>query len=179
MGVVLMALVVAAIAVGDRAVLGAGLWSWGFFAAFLVALRLLSKADSSLHWKVVGEPPSEELPNVETPDYSTSGLVLHTASVAAAIFVSGWVLSSSAETLAERSGMGQSFFGVVFVAIATSLPEVSTVVATTRGGARHPRYCDIRGRPSGAARSGCGGRGLRFDRGCRSLPLWHRPVVHT
>ncbi|MBL3705777.1 sodium:calcium antiporter [Sulfitobacter sp. BDSS02] len=132
MGVVVMALVVAAIAVGDRAVLGAGLWSWGIFAAFLVALRLLSKAESSLDWEVVGEPPSEELPNVETPKYGARGLIMRTVGAAAAIFAAGWVLSATAETLAERTGLGQSFFGAVFVAIATSLPEVSTVVAAMR-----------------------------------------------
>ncbi len=132
MGVVLMAMVVAAVAVGDVAVLGAGLWSWAIFAVFLVALRLLAKAEGSLDWKVVGEPPSEELPDVETPDYGTRTLILHTVGVGAAIFAAGWLLSSTAETLAEGTGLGQSFFGAVFVAVATSLPEVSTVIAAMR-----------------------------------------------
>ncbi|WP_370283498.1 sodium:calcium antiporter [Pseudooceanicola sp.] len=132
MGVILMAMVIAAISSGDRVVLGAGLWSWGIFAAFLVALRLLSKAESNLDWQVVGEPPSEELPDVTTPDYDKRGLILRTAGVAAAIFGAGWVLSTTAETLAERTGLGQSFFGAVFVALATSLPEVSTVIAAMR-----------------------------------------------
>lgn len=132
LGILLMALVVAAIAVGDTAVLGAGIWSWGIFAVFLLALRLLSMAEGNLDWKVVGEPPSEELPDIEVPDYSTQGLVLRTGAVALAIFAAGWVLSSTAETLAEQTGLGQSFFGAVFVAIATSLPEVSTVVAAMR-----------------------------------------------
>ena len=132
MGVVLMAMVVAAVAVGDVAVLGAGLWSWAIFAVFLVALRLLSKAEGGLDWEVVGEPPSEELPDVKAPDYGTRTLILHTVGVAAAIFAAGWLLSSTAETLAEGTGLGQSFFGAVFVAVATSLPEVSTVIAAMR-----------------------------------------------
>ena len=132
MGVVLMAMVVAAVAVGDVAVLGAGLWSWAIFAVFLVALRLLSKAEGGLDWEVVGEPPSEDLPDVEAPDYGTRTLILHTVGVAAAIFAAGWLLASTAETLAEGTGLGQSFFGAVFVAVATSLPEVSTVIAAMR-----------------------------------------------
>lgn len=132
LGIVLMSLVVAAIAVGDVAVLGAGVWAWAIFVVFLGALRLLSMAEGGLDWEVVGEPPSEELPDVETPDFSTRSLILRTAGVAATIFLAGWVLSSTAETLAERTGLGQSFFGAVFVAIATSLPEVSTVVAAMR-----------------------------------------------
>ncbi|EAQ04696.1 hypothetical protein OB2597_05420 [Pseudooceanicola batsensis HTCC2597] len=132
LGVILMALVVAAIAVGDHLVLGAGLWSWGIFTVFLVSLRLLSSAQGRLDWKVVGEPPSEDLPDIETPDFGKKSLILRTAGVAAAIFAAGWLLSSTAETLAERTGLGQSFFGAVFVAIATSLPEVSTVVSAMR-----------------------------------------------
>ncbi|AZQ66975.1 sodium:calcium antiporter [Silicimonas algicola] len=132
MGVVLMAMVVAAVAVGDVAVLGAGLWSWAIFAVFLVALRLLSQAEGGLDWEVVGEPPSEDLPDVEAPNYGTTTLILHTVGVAAAIFAAGWLLASTAETLAEGTGLGQSFFGAVFVAVATSLPEVSTVIAAMR-----------------------------------------------
>ncbi|WP_375176029.1 sodium:calcium antiporter [Pseudooceanicola sp.] len=132
LGIVLMSLIVAAVAVGDVVVMGAGLWSWAIFAAFLAALRMLAQAEGSLDWEVMGEPPSEDLPDVETPDYDTAGLVLRTAAVAAAIFLSGWLLSTTAESLAETTGLGQSFFGAVFVAIATSLPEVSTVVAAMR-----------------------------------------------
>lgn len=132
LGVILMALVVAAIAVGDTAVLGAGLWSWAIFGVFLVSLRLLSMAEGNLDWKVMGEPPSDALPEMETPDPGKAGIALQTAGVAAAIFAAGWLLSSTAETLSARTGLGQSFFGAVFVAIATSLPEVSTVIAAMR-----------------------------------------------
>jgi len=132
LGVILMALVVVAIAVGDRAVLGAGIWSWAIFVTFLYAIRMLTRAQGALDWEVVGEPPSPELPEMEAPDIATGALLWRTALVAAAIFGAGWALASSAEHLAAQTGLGQSFFGAVFVAVATSLPEVSTVLAAMK-----------------------------------------------
>mgnify|MGYP007091978050 CR=1 FL=1 len=38
-----------------------------------------------------------------------------------AIFAMGYLLSRSGEAIAETTGLGQNFFGAVFVAIATSL----------------------------------------------------------
>ncbi|WP_173812365.1 sodium:calcium antiporter [Limimaricola cinnabarinus] len=132
LGIVLMAFVIIGIAVGDVPVLGAGLWSWIIFGSFLYALRLVTQAEGNLDWEVVGQPPAEELPDVEHPDMSSRRLTFMTVVVALAIFVAGWALSSASEALAEQTGMGQSFFGAVFVAIATSLPEISTVLAAMR-----------------------------------------------
>ncbi len=132
LGMLLMALVVMGIAVGDIAVLGIGIWSWIIAVVFFYCLRLLRRAEGSLDWEVVGEPPSEELPEAHKPDASTRRLIVQTGTVAAAILVAGWALSTSAEALAEQTGLGQSFFGAIFVAIATSLPEVSTVLSAMR-----------------------------------------------
>jgi cation:H+ antiporter len=44
-------------------------------------------------------------------------------------------LASSGATLAEQLGIAASFFGVVFLGAATSLPEVAVVVAALRQGA--------------------------------------------
>ncbi|MEY8838640.1 sodium:calcium antiporter [Cribrihabitans sp. XS_ASV171] len=132
LGMLLMALVVMGIAVGDIAVFGIGIWSWIIAVVFFYCLRLLRRAEGSLDWEVVGEPPSEELPEAKKPDASTRRLIVQTCAVAAAILVAGWALSTSAEALAEQTGLGQSFFGAIFVAVATSLPEVSTVLSAMR-----------------------------------------------
>jgi hypothetical protein len=42
------------------------------------------------------------------------------------------VLAQSGEALSEQTGLGTSFFGAVFLAFSTSLPEISTVVAAVR-----------------------------------------------
>jgi cation:H+ antiporter len=41
-------------------------------------------------------------------------------------------LAKAADDLAERSGLGGTFFGTTFVALCTSLPEVVTTIAAVR-----------------------------------------------
>jgi cation:H+ antiporter len=50
--------------------------------------------------------------------------------VGAALYLPGL-----AETLAETTGLGQTFFGTIFVALSTSLPEVVVSIAALRIGA--------------------------------------------
>ena len=52
----------------------------------------------------------------------------------AAIFVAGWAVMASAEALTKQTGMAASFVGATFVAIATSLPELSTTITAVRRG---------------------------------------------
>jgi cation:H+ antiporter len=54
------------------------------------------------------------------------------AAAGAAILGAGFVLARSAEAIAGQTGLGTSFVGVVLLAAATSLPEVSTVLAAVR-----------------------------------------------
>lgn len=48
------------------------------------------------------------------------------AGSAAAIAVAGWILVSAADVIAERTGLGRAFLGMILVATITSLPELST-----------------------------------------------------
>lgn len=50
------------------------------------------------------------------------------------ILIAGWAVMVSAEALTEQTGVAASFVGATFVAIATSLPELSTTVAAVRRG---------------------------------------------
>lgn len=54
---------------------------------------------------------------------------------AVAILVAGPFLAKAADTLAEESGLGGTFFGSTFVALCTSLPEVATTFTAVRMGA--------------------------------------------
>jgi cation:H+ antiporter len=133
LGILMVALVAAGIAAGDVPVLGAGAWSWGVFVVFLVAIRLVTLAEGSPSWEVIGQPPAPEIAEHD-PAVERSGprLAALTALAAAVIFVAGAALAGSGEALAERTGLGQSFFGAVFVAVSTSLPEISTVLAALK-----------------------------------------------
>lgn len=133
LGILLTALVAAGITVGDIALFGAGVWSWGLFAAFLLSLRLVVRSEGHPAWQVIGQPPAPDVGQEEKPaERSAFGLYSRTALAGLVIFAMGYVLARSGESIAEQTGLGQSFFGAVFVAIATSLPEISTVIAAVR-----------------------------------------------
>ena len=133
LGIILMAVTVAGISVGDRPFLGAGAWTWGILFLFVYSVRIVARARGNARWEVVGEPPRPEI-GQEEPEVERSGpsLYLLTAVAGAAILFMGYLLSETGEALAEQTGLGSSFFGAVFLAISTSLPEISTVVAAMR-----------------------------------------------
>lgn len=133
LGIILVALIVAGIAVGDIAFAGAGVWTWLIFIAFLYSLRLVVRTEGNPSWEVIGQPPAPEIDaETDVDERSLRRLIMQTTFAAAVILVAGFLLSKSGEALADQTGLGSSFFGAVFVAIATSLPEVSTVLAAMR-----------------------------------------------
>jgi cation:H+ antiporter len=50
------------------------------------------------------------------------------------VLAGGWIATQSADALAEQTGLGDVFVGATLLALATSLPEVSTTVAASRSG---------------------------------------------
>lgn len=54
-------------------------------------------------------------------------------------------MPSRRDALAQQSGLGTSFFGVVVLAFATSLPEASTVIAAVRLGRHGMAIGDVLG----------------------------------
>lgn len=141
MNVLLLVLVALAIAVGDRAFAGAGLWSWGLALAYLMAMWTIAQSGERRQWvaqrtqrqrerEAAGEDdvPAEPPPG----DEPVKPLVGRLAVGGAVILVSGFLLSRTGEAIAEQTGLGNSFVGAVFVAVATSLPETSSVVSSMR-----------------------------------------------
>ena len=51
-----------------------------------------------------------------------------------AILVAGYTLAKTGDALAEQTGLGSSFFGAVFLAVSTSLPEITIVFSSVRLG---------------------------------------------
>lgn len=146
LGIILIAVTIAGIGVGDIAFAGAGLWTWGVAALFVYAVRMVAEAHQTPKWQVIGEPSSPEIA-AEDPKRTLSRwqLVLATGIAGLGILVMGYLLATSGEALAERTGLGDSFFGAVFVAISTSLPEISTVLAAIKLGRHVMAVSDILG----------------------------------
>jgi cation:H+ antiporter len=56
--------------------------------------------------------------------------------MSALVLVAGWLAAEAADVLAEQTGLGSAFLGATLLALATSMPEVTTTFAAVR----HRRY---------------------------------------
>jgi cation:H+ antiporter len=72
-------------------------------------------------------------------------LAFKVAASAIAILTAGFLVARSGEAIANQTTLGSSFMGVVFLALATSLPEVSTVFSALRRGLQTMAISDILG----------------------------------
>ena len=93
--------------------------------AYLFSLRLIYFDEKSARERL-DEPRREGL----SLRLAVAGYLV----AATAIFLAAPQLSRSAEQLAESTGLGDSFFGTVFVALVTTLPEAVTTLAAIRLG---------------------------------------------
>lgn len=107
LGIILVTATIAGIGVGDIAFAGAGLWTWGIAALFVYAVRMVARAQDNPGWQVIGEPPSPEIGSKDPKcEMTRKGLLVATGLAALGILVMGYLLSTSGEALAERSGLG-------------------------------------------------------------------------
>ncbi len=134
LGMMLLAIVVGAIEFGETSLDGVGLWSLILFAACVTALRLAYRAERRPMWAVLNPLPSEPL-SVEAerePDRVYAGIAV----LALLILGGGTILASTGDAIAHGTGLGGGLVGLLFVALATSLPELSAI----NGAIRRRRY---------------------------------------
>jgi cation:H+ antiporter len=67
-----------------------------------------------------------------TSPKSNPRLATYTIACAAAILAAGFVLTRTAEAIAAQTGLETGMLGLTLLAISTSLPEVSTAIASVR-----------------------------------------------
>lgn len=150
--ILLLSIVAASIVVGDVPVLFSGVWMWLLAAVTGFGMWVLSRTQRDRPWiandEEVTPEKEEERARKEAEDSKKKSLRVvgwATAGCGAVIIVAGYLLSRSGEAIAEATALGQSFIGAVLVAIATSLPEVSTVFSATRAGLYTMAMSDIFG----------------------------------
>ncbi|PWF43620.1 sodium:calcium antiporter [Massilia glaciei] len=136
-GIFLLILVAIAIVAGDYPFAGAGVWSWSLLLGYCFSIWTIAGAAKRPAWIPHGwtadEPPAA--PAAAEPGTRPDPLprlLAKTGAAAAVIFVAGFVLSNTADALAAQTGIGQKFVGAVLLALATSLPELSTVITAMR-----------------------------------------------
>lgn len=127
----LLILTAAAIIIGDALILGTGVWSVLISTASLGFFALASSYGKRAPWQVHRKDRRPRPSNTQA-DGSSLRLGLETVGLAAAIFLAGYTLSLTGETIAERSGWGVGVVGFLLVGLATSLPELSTITTALR-----------------------------------------------
>lgn len=134
LGMLMMGVVVAPTITGDRLVLGIGGWSWVMLGVYGAALWMMRHSQADAAWRPLrgGTDDHDAAAGDGRSGRTLRPLVLRAAAAAAVILVAGFLLARSGEALARQTGLGSHFFGMVFLAFATSMPEVSTVLAAVR-----------------------------------------------
>lgn len=130
----LLILAAAAVVVGDRPVLGIGIWSWTLLLVYCFSIWTISTAQGRPSWEVRGGPraAADDEQGKENDAGGVAQAIFKTVLAALVILFAGFVLSRTGDAIAEQSGLGQSFVGVALLSFATSLPELSTVTAALK-----------------------------------------------
>jgi cation:H+ antiporter len=154
LNVLLLSLVPVAILVGDVSFLGVGAWAWAILALALFSFHKLAQSEGRTPWQprdlrpTAAQQRSSKRKKKEKGDETEDTLrvvVGKTLVAGTVILVAGFLISRTAEAIAEQTGLGASFVGAVLVAISTSLPEVSTVLSAVRLGHYTMAISDILG----------------------------------
>jgi cation:H+ antiporter len=133
-----LVLVAVAIVAGDAPLAGVGVWVWAILFAYCFSIWKISTSEGRPSWETrdAGEgaerAPDRAAPAPAAPDSTLSSAIVKTSIAAAVIFAAGFLLSRAGAVLATQTGLGQNLAGAVLLALATSLPEISTVTAAMR-----------------------------------------------
>lgn len=130
-----LAVVAAAITVGDVLVLGLGAWSTGVFLLSLGAFWMSTGYGRRSQWTLHGHKspaPSPPSSNEKNNKKELTGLLIRIAIAAAVILVAGYSLSQTGDALAEQTGLGTGLVGFLLIGFATSLPELSSISTSIR-----------------------------------------------
>ncbi len=129
-GMMVLALVAVGTLVTDHALFGVGAGSWLVVLAYAIGIRILVKSRADDEWRPThnaGENDKEQ-----KDSRSLARIMVLTSVAGLVIMVAGFFLARVGDALAERTGLGASFFGAIVLAFATSTPEISTVLESVR-----------------------------------------------
>jgi cation:H+ antiporter len=129
---------------GDPAAFSVSAWSFAIFATHLGVGYFVYRYRGDARWTPthaddtprevraqLGEAEPEDQPGGDS-QRSTGSLWMIFAALSAAVLVGGWVATQTADVMAEQTGLGSAFIGATLLALATSLPEVTTTISAAR-----------------------------------------------
>jgi cation:H+ antiporter len=147
LSILLLAVAATAVVVGDVTVFGVGVWSAVLLAGCIFAFAVSSGYAERAPWSVPEASGSraESPPQADNAEMSTVVLCATLGVLAAVVLGAGYVLSEMADGIAAATGIGSGLVGLVLVAFATSLPELSTMFTGIRRGRNELVVGDIFG----------------------------------
>jgi cation:H+ antiporter len=137
--VLLLQLTIAGIMAGGvPQVFSVSLWLLALLLGYLGVLYLTFRYRENPPWRPSRTDLPQEGAGAESGDdaeQDRSGrLWWRFAGLSLLVLATGWLAAHSAEVLAEETGLGAAFVGATLLALATSLPELSTTLAASRSG---------------------------------------------
>ena len=146
LGMILLAGVGLAIALTDVAIplVGAGVCTIVLAAVCVQALRISRRFERADTWRLA-VAPQEEPAATDEPGSGNVKLAILTAAAALAILGGGATLAITADAIADETGLGGSLVGFTLLAVSTSLPELSSVLAALKLGRQQMAIGDIFG----------------------------------
>lgn len=133
----LLAVPIVAMATPEVHLLGIHPASFVLLLGYVLGLRLISGARDDPPWKPT--PTSDTEVDEPNPEWlrRPRAITLWSWFAVAGVIVaaSGWLVAISGVAIGERTGLSDTLVGMLFTAIATSLPELVTAVAAVRQGA--------------------------------------------
>jgi cation:H+ antiporter len=145
--VLVLAIVLGGITIGDTLVAGIGGWTWTILFLSLGAFFLIHRYDGRRTWKADGMPLNRnaQAARLHTDARSSVHIAIGSLIAAFVILVAGAALAQVGDVLARQTDLGAHFVGVALLAMATSLPELSTTMSAVRLGAVTMAYSNIFG----------------------------------
>jgi cation:H+ antiporter len=142
--VLFLTVAAAGIIVGDVPIpgTGIGMWTGALFLLYLLFVWLTRHYERSMPWvprrvprthSSASEPASSAGKEIDRHDQASMGALIWKTMIASiAIVVAGFIMASTGDALAEQTGLGASFIGMVLGGMSTSLPELSTTLSAVR-----------------------------------------------
>ena len=134
LSMLLLALTTAVILLGDRPIAGVGIGSALLFIFCVAAMRIAAHYETRPAWEVVNPPAARAKQRAPDTSIPLRLLLIRLAGLAAMILIGGVILAHSGDAFAERTGLGAGLVGLVMLAIATSLPELTVITTAIRDG---------------------------------------------
>lgn len=148
-----LALAGAGIVSGSIVVLGIDLWTVALLVVVILIFSAIRSYEEQPRWRPVRE--SEETPaevrsgedraEQTFPGISNARLAVSTVTAGVLVVAGGYLVTRAAEVISVQTDLGASFTGAIFLAAATSLPELSTTTGAVRLGLHALAFSNIFG----------------------------------